>query len=125
MMSVEGPFLSAIIARMLNPEFNLAAYGVAFSFALIIESPVILLMTASTALVKNLYTFTKLRNFTYALATIETALILILIIPSIFYFITISLIHLPVEVAGLTHKAIIVLIPWPGSIGYRRFYQAH
>jgi hypothetical protein len=123
MMSVEGPFLSAIIARMAKPEFNLAAYGVAFSFALIIESPIILLMTASTALVKNLNTFIKLRNFTYALVTTETILIIILIIPSIFNFITIELIHLPAEVAGLTHKAIIVLIPWPGSIGYRRFYQ--
>lgn len=123
MMSVEGPFLSAIIARMAEPEFNLAAYGVAFSFALIIESPVILLMTASTALVKNLHTFIKLRNFTYALVSIETLLILILIIPSIFYFLTINLMHLPAEVAGLTHIAIIVLIPWPGSIGYRRFYQ--
>ncbi len=34
MMSVEGPFLSAIIARMSNPVYNLAAYGVAFSLAL-------------------------------------------------------------------------------------------
>ena len=36
MMSVEGPFLSAVIARMAEPKFNLAAYGVAFAFALII-----------------------------------------------------------------------------------------
>jgi len=123
MMSVEGPFLSAIIARMVNPVFNLAAYGVAFSFALIIESPVILLMTASTALVKNRQTFLKLRNFSYSLAALETSFILILIIPQIFYFISVDLIHLPVEVAKLTHTAVIVLIPWPGSIGYRRFYQ--
>jgi hypothetical protein len=123
MMSVEGPFLSALIARMFNPEYNLAAYGVAASFAWIVESPVILLMTASTALVKNLHTFTKLRNFSYALCITETLLMIILIIPSIFYFITINLVHLPVEVAHLTHTAVIVLIPWPASIGYRRFYQ--
>ena len=123
MMSVEGPFLSAIIARMLNPEFNLAAYGVAFSFAMIIEAPVILLMTASTALVKDLHTFKKLRNFTYALNTIATGLMFLLVVPSIFYFITIDLVKLPVEVAKLTHTALIILIPWPGAIGYRRFYQ--
>ncbi len=123
MMSVEGPFLSAIIARMLNPEFNLAAYGVAFSFAMIIEAPVILLMTASTALVKDLHTFKKLRNFTYALNTIATGLMFLLNVPSIFYFITINLVNLPVEVAKLTHTALILLIPWPGAIGYRRFYQ--
>jgi progressive ankylosis protein len=123
MMSVEGPFLSAIIARMANPVFNLAAFGVALSFALIVESPVTLLLTASTALVKNRQTFLKLRNFSYSLLALETSFILILIIPQIFYFVSIDLIHLPVEVAKLTHTAVIVLIPWPGAIGYRRFYQ--
>lgn len=123
MMSVEGPFLSAIIARMLSPKFNLAAYGVAFSFALIIEAPVILLMSASTALVKGHHSYKKLRNFTYFLNTIVTILMLVLVYPPLFYFISISLINLPYEVARLTHLAIIILIPWPGAIGYRRFYQ--
>ena len=36
MISVEGPFLAAIIARLAEPKYNLAAYGVAFSFALIV-----------------------------------------------------------------------------------------
>ena len=123
MMSVEGPFLSAIIARMVSPKFNLAAYGVAFSFALIIEAPVILLMSASTALVKGRHSFIKLRNFTYFLNTIVTILMLVLVFPPLFYSISIGLINLPVEVAKLTHLAIIILIPWPGAIGYRRFYQ--
>ncbi len=123
MMSAEGPFLSAVIARMSNPEYNLAAFGVAFSFAMIIEAPVILLMTASTALVKDLHSFKKLRNFTYALNTLETSLMLLLIVPSIFFFITINLVKLPPEVAQLTHTGVIILLPWPGSIGYRRFYQ--
>ena len=42
MMSIEGPFLSALIARLNEPKYNLAAYGVAFAFALIIEAPVIM-----------------------------------------------------------------------------------
>ena len=45
MMSVEGPFLAAVIARLPLPKFNLAAYGVAFSFALIVEAPIIMLMS--------------------------------------------------------------------------------
>lgn len=52
MMSLEGPYLSALIARLAEPKFNLAAYGIAFSLALIIEAPVIMMMSASTALVK-------------------------------------------------------------------------
>lgn len=123
MMSVEGPFLTALIARMPHPEFNLAAYGVAFSFALIIESPVIMMMSASIALVRNRYSFFKLRNFVYSVNILITLCIIILVIPSIFYFITINLMNLPQQVAVLTHKAVILLIPWPAAIGYRRFYQ--
>jgi Na+-driven multidrug efflux pump len=123
MMSVEGPFLSALIARLSEPKYNLAAYGVAYSFALIIEAPVIMMMSASTSLVRNFHSFGKLRTFTYLLNSLVTLGMLILIIPSVFYFITIELIELPYEVAALTHTALIILIPWPGAIGYRRFYQ--
>ena len=123
MMSVEGPFLAAVIARMIEPKFNLAAYGVAFSFALMIEAPVIMFMSASTALVKDRQSYFKLRNFVYSLNSIVTLLMLVFIIPVIFDFFAISLINLPQHVADLTYKAMIILLPWPGAIGYRRFYQ--
>jgi len=123
LMSVEGPFLSAIIARMPEPKFNLAAYGVAFSFALIVEAPVIMLMSASTALVKDLQSFSKLRNFTYSLNGIITLFMLLLLIPPVFRFIAIDLISLPLEVERITYHAFIALLPWPSAIGYRRFYH--
>jgi hypothetical protein len=123
MMAFEGPFLAAIIARLLSPKYNLAAWGVAFSFALIIEAPIIMIMSASTALVDNRQSFEKLRNFTYILNGLITLVILTFLIPTIFNFISITLIGLPKEVARLTHLATLILIPWPGAIGYRRFYQ--
>jgi Na+-driven multidrug efflux pump len=123
MMAFEGPFLAAIIARLADPKYNLAAFGVAFSFGLIIEAPVIMIMSASTALVENKDSFIKLRNFTYFLNAAVTILMLIFLIPTIFYFVTIKLIGLPAEVAKLTHSATLILLPWPGMIGYRRFYQ--
>ena len=48
MMAAEGPYLAAIIARLPDATTNLAAFGVAFAFAIIIESPVFMLMSAST-----------------------------------------------------------------------------
>ncbi len=123
MMSAEGPFLSAIIARLAEPKYNLAAYGIAFSFALVIESPIIMLLSAATELVNDLHSFIKLRNFTYALNGILTLVYLIFIIPPVFYFIAEEIIGLPEKVSHLTHIASIILIPWPGAIGYRRFYQ--
>ncbi len=123
MMSVEGPFLSAIIARMAEPKFNLAAYGVAFSLALIVEAPIIMIMSASTALVKDNFSFRKMKTFTYTLNLSITLIMLILLIPPIFNYIAIDLINLPEKVAGLTYTAVAILLPWPGAIGYRRFYQ--
>ena len=67
MMAVEGPFLAAIIARLADPKFNLAAHGIAFAFAVLVEAPVIMLMSASTALAKDEVSFRRLRNFTYVL----------------------------------------------------------
>lgn len=123
MMSFEGPFLTAIIARMVEPKFNLAAYGVAFSFAIIIEAPVIMIMSAATALVKGEKSYRKLRNFTYFANLAITVVMLIFVIPPVFNYISIDLIGLPERVAHLTHVSTIILLPWPGAIGYRRFYQ--
>jgi hypothetical protein len=123
MMAAEGPILAAIIARLTDPKFNLAAFGVAFSFGVLIEAPIIMLMSASTALVKNRESYTRLRNFSLTLIAICTLIMLIFITPPVFYFIVQRLIGLPENLALLTHQACILLIPWPGAIGYRRFYQ--
>lgn len=123
MMSVEGPFLAAVIARLADPKFNLAAYGVAFSFALIVEAPIIMMMSASTALVSDLRSYRRLRNFTATLNAAITVIMLIVIVPPVFSFLARDLIALPEDVARLTHLATALLLPWPAAIGFRRFYQ--
>jgi len=123
MMAVEGPFLAAVIARLADPKFNLAAYGVAFAFALLVEAPVIMIMSASTALAEDETSFRKLRTFTYGLNAAVTAVLLIMLIPPVFDSLMLDLIALPQEVARLSYVALWILLPWPGAIGYRRFYQ--
>jgi hypothetical protein len=123
MMSIEGPFLAAVIARLPDPIFNLAAYGVAFSFATIAEAPIIMILSASTALVKDLDSYRRLRNFSFALNLGVTVVILVGLLPAIFDWIAKDLIGLPGSVAELTHRALLLLTPWPAAIGYRRFYQ--
>ncbi|AFH50845.1 Hypothetical protein IALB_3142 [Ignavibacterium album JCM 16511] len=123
MMSLEGPYLAALIARLPEPKFNLAAYGIAFSLAMIVEAPIIMMMSASTALVKDYKSFVALRKFNYRLSLALTVAMIVFSISPVFYFVTEDLIGLPHNVAYLTHLSIIILIPWPGAIGYRRFYQ--
>jgi len=123
MMASEGPFLAAIIARLNAPKINLAAYGVAFSIALLVEAPIIMLMSAATALVKDRDSYLKLRNFSYSLNGIITLLMLVVLIPPVFRLITRNLMGLPEDVARLTHLATAIMLPWPAAIGFRRFYQ--
>ena len=123
MMAIEQPFLIAFIARLENAKYNLAAFGIAGSFAMIVEAPIIMLMSASTALVTGRNSYKKLKKFTDILNALITGIQLIILIPPVFNFIVIRLMEVPEEVAKLAHIALIIFLPWAASIGYRRFYQ--
>ncbi|TDI45104.1 MAG: hypothetical protein E2P02_08150 [Acidobacteria bacterium] len=123
MMAAEGPFLAAVIARLDEPTFNLAAYGVAFALALVVEAPIIMILSAATALVEDWDSFRKLRNFTYVLNLLITLLMFVVIWPPVFDWLAVDVLVLPTEVRVLTHQSLVLLLPWPAAIGYRRFYQ--
>jgi progressive ankylosis protein len=121
MMALEGPFLAAVIARLAEPTVNLAAYGVAYAFAILVESPVIMLMSASTALVEDAQSYRRLRRFATALNALATGLLLLVLVPPVFDALMRQLIGLPPEVADIVYGALWILLPWPAAIGYRRF----
>ncbi|MDJ0765475.1 MAG: hypothetical protein QNJ97_21015 [Myxococcota bacterium] len=123
MMAAEWPFLTAVVARLDEPKINLAAWGVALALAILIEAPIIMILSASTALVKDWVSFKKLRNYTYFLNLSLTLTMALIVFTPIFDIIASSLIGLPSNVAALTSGALIILLPWPGAIGYRRFLQ--
>jgi Na+-driven multidrug efflux pump len=123
MMSVEQPFLIAFVARLAEAKINLAAFGIAGSFAMIIEAPIIMLMSASTALVTGRHSYLKLKRFTDILNAGITGVQLVILIPPVFRFIVTDLMGVPEDVARLAHIALVIFLPWAASIGYRRFYQ--
>jgi hypothetical protein len=123
MMAVEGPYVAAIIARLADPTRNLAAYGVAFSFAFMAEAPIVMMMTAANALVADRQSLVALRRFAFQLNVGLTLVMAVGLLPPIFRFMTDHVIGLPPDLAGLTHVATALLLPWPAAIGYRRFYQ--
>ena len=123
MMAFEQPVLIAFIARLADAKVNLAAFGIAGSFAMIFEAPIIMLMSASTALVTGHHSYRKLKHFTDLLNLGVTAVQLVMLIPPVFKFIVVRLMGVPEEVAGLAHIGLLIFLPWAASIGYRRFYQ--
>lgn len=123
MMAFEQPFLIAFIARLRDATVNLAAFGIAGSFAMIFEAPIIMLMSASTALVTGNHSYKKLKHFTDLLNFGVTAVQIVMLIPPVFNFVVVRLMDMPEEVARPAHVALCIFLPWAASIGYRRFYQ--
>lgn len=123
LMALEAPFLAALIARLAAPELNLAAFGVAYAFALIAEAPVIMMLSASTALVSDAGSFDRVRRFAYALNGATTVALGLLLVPPLFDLVAERWIGLGHDIAAPTWRALLWLLPWPAAIGYRRFYQ--
>jgi len=123
MMAVEGPFLAALVARRPHPEPNLAAYGVAYAFALVVEAPVIMMMSAAVAVAKDRPSYLALRRFATLLNVAITVVLLTLVLPPVARAVLSGLVGLPPEVAERAHRALVLLLPWPAAIGVRRLAQ--
>lgn len=123
MMAVEGPFIAAVIARMPDLKINLAAYGIAFAVGLFLEAPIMMLISASVALVRDRDSFMRLRNFMLLMNFSVTAAMVSLLIPPVYRVVVTDLMNLPVELHHLTRIATMLLLAWPAAIGFRRFYQ--
>jgi hypothetical protein len=123
MMGLELPYIAAIVARMPSTAHNLAAFGVATSLAWVIESPIMMLLSAATALVHDRASYLAFRRFAFLLNGVVSAGMLVLAVPAVFRVVGEDLIGLPPEISRLAHLATAILIPWPAAIGYRRFYQ--
>jgi hypothetical protein len=123
LMAAEGPFVAAIIARLADPVHNLAAYGVAMAIGFVTESPIIMMLSASTALVRDRRSYRRLRNFSFAMNVGVTLLIVAVLVPPVFDALTLRLLALPPAVAAVARAAVLMLLPWPAAIGFRRFYH--
>lgn len=124
LMGIELPIISAVIARLENPEINLAAYGgVIFPLALIIESPIIMLLAASTALSKDWASFIKIRRFMMAAGACLTIVHILIAFTPLYYIVVGQLMGVPEEVIEPARVGLMIMTPWTWSIAYRRFHQ--
>ncbi len=124
LMGAELPALSAIVARLADPEINLAAYGgVVFPLALIIESPIIMLLAASTALSKDWDSYTKLRRFMMSTSAVLTLLHISIAFTPFYYLVVEGILGAPQEIVEPARTGLMIMTPWTWAIAYRRFNQ--
>jgi hypothetical protein len=123
LMSTETPLVTAVVARLPGSKLHLAAFGVAFSLALMVESPVIPMLTAGNALARDPVSFHLVRRFMLGLCVVLTAAMLLLGFTPLFGLVVLRIIGAPEEIAEIVRPALWMMISWPAAIAYRRFYQ--
>jgi progressive ankylosis protein len=124
LMGLERPIVSAFIARLAAPEIHLAAFASAvFPLSLIIESPIIMLLAASTALSKDWAWYCFLRNFMARLAVVLTLIHMIVAFTPVFDFLVTSILQIPEPIVEPARIGMMMMTPWTASIAVRRFYQ--
>ncbi len=124
LMGAELPALSAIIARLQNPEVNLAAYGgIVMPIAMIIEAPILQLLAASTTLSKDWQSYHKVRCFMMVAGGKLTFIHILIAFTPIYYFIAEKMIGAPREIIQPARIGLMIMTPWTWAIAYLRFNQ--
>jgi hypothetical protein len=124
LMGMELPAVSAIISRLPDPKVSLAAYGgVVFPLSMIIEAPIIMLLSASTALSRDRRSYQMLRRFMLRSGFVLTLLHALIAFTPLFDLVVGRIIHPPADVLGPARLGLMIMTPWTWSIAYRRFQQ--
>ena len=122
-MALEMPVINSFVARMPDPKENLAVFGVVFSLALIIEGPIIQMLSAATAIATHYNNYKRLLNFMHTAAVILTIIHLLCSVPAVFNFIALNLLNIDSHLIPAAQKAFLFMFLWTPSIGYRRMWQ--
>lgn len=121
LMTVEIPLISAVVARTVDPELNLAAWGVIFSIALILASPVMMLLSASTAFCKDWRSYIKIRRYMWLITATLTGFHALIAFTPLYYFIAETLLATPEEIVETGRIGLMIMLPYIPSLAYRRF----
>ena len=122
-MAIEMPVCISAISRRPNPEINTAALLILMNIALWVESPIIDLLSTSTTLAKNRTHFLELRSFVTWLIVLVTVAHALIAFTPLYWGLTEGLIGVTHEVAANARVALQLMLPWAGSIAWRRYLQ--
>ena len=124
LMGLELPLVSAMMARMARPTVSLAAYGgVVFPLALLIESPIIMMLSASTALCRDMGSYRLVRRFMFWTAGSLTMLHALVAFTPLYDVVVRGWMGAPAEILEPARRGLQIMLPWSLSIAYRRFSQ--
>lgn len=122
-MTAELVVVVAVIARMPAAELQLAAWGVVFAIATVVQAPAQALLPTSTALAHDAAAFRRLRGYAWAVLLAVSALHLALVVTPAYDALLGGAMGLPPEVRAAARLPLLLMLPWAFGTGYRRFLQ--
>jgi Na+-driven multidrug efflux pump len=122
-MVLETTIVNIGLGRSADAELALAAYGVAYSIALLVEAPILMLIDASVARSIDDQAFAAVRLFTVYLGLLVTAIGFLVSATPLYGLIVERLMGIPADVAAWARPCLIVLSFWSFPIGWRRSFQ--
>jgi hypothetical protein len=122
-MGVEQPALNGVIARLPSAARHLAAFEVAFALALVIESPILQMLSAATALIGGRESYRSIMRFMGGWAIVLSLIHLVVSRPVVFGAVAGGVLGVPGEVVAPAREAFALMLPFAAMVGYRRLWQ--
>lgn len=123
LMASEMPFINAVMARLPNAESTIAAAGIVTVISITIESPVISLLSTSTALARSRQNYLMLRKFTIHLMILTTIIHILIGWTPLFDLVVIQAMKIPAQLHAPTRLGLQIMVFWSAAIAWRRFIQ--
>ena len=121
LVMVELPLVSAFLGRFAEPERNLAAFGgVVFPLVLVASSPVIMLLSAATALARDRESYRVLRRFAHLAGAALTVLYVAVVWTPLYRVIVAGAIPPPSPILELAGLGLMVVTPYVWLVAWRR-----
>ncbi|MBX3005921.1 MAG: hypothetical protein KF821_08880 [Anaerolineales bacterium] len=123
LMALEMPYINAALARLPQSVHMIAAFGIAASLSITIESPVISLLSTSTALARSRQNYLMLRRFTQHLMVLTTLLHILLGWSPLFDWVVRGWMGVPASLLPSVQLGLQLMAVWSAAIAWRRFRQ--
>jgi hypothetical protein len=124
LMTAEPAALTAVVARLPNPQINLAAFGsVASPLIGILQAPILTLLSVSTSLSKDWDSYRKGRRLMLWVAGGLTLLYVVVVFSPLYYIVVEKIISAPPEIIEPARICMMLGVPWTFAVAYRRFHQ--
>lgn len=122
-MALGDPLLAITLTRLPSPEVSLAALGIVKAVANFWESPIIMMLHASTALAPQARARAALWRFMLVLSALLTLGFGLLALPPCYEVLFTRVFTVSSAVKQAAQAAFVTMLLWPALIAWRRYFQ--